>query len=157
MARYCRGVDRLDAELIRSAYHADGVDEHGELSGTRDAFVDELIPVLRRNYLATSHQITNQLVDLAGDTAFVESYVTAVHKTEVDDVRWQEIAHGRYLDRFERRDGKWRIAHRLVVVHSRNAREVAPSRLATDEARLVRGSRDRSDPSYGRGRWSLRD
>ena len=27
LLRYCRGVDRCDAELISSCYHADAVDE----------------------------------------------------------------------------------------------------------------------------------
>ena len=29
LTRYCRGVDRMDAELIASAYHPDAIDEHG--------------------------------------------------------------------------------------------------------------------------------
>ncbi|HJY93624.1 MAG TPA: nuclear transport factor 2 family protein, partial [Streptosporangiaceae bacterium] len=32
--RYCRGVDRLDAELMRSAYHNDATDDHGVFVGS---------------------------------------------------------------------------------------------------------------------------
>jgi hypothetical protein len=31
--RYCRGVDRLDADMIRSAYWPDCVDNHLEFTG----------------------------------------------------------------------------------------------------------------------------
>ena len=29
MIRYCRGLDRMDAELVGSAYHPDAHDDHG--------------------------------------------------------------------------------------------------------------------------------
>ena len=28
--RYCRGIDRMDWDLIRSCYHPDAIDDHGE-------------------------------------------------------------------------------------------------------------------------------
>jgi ketosteroid isomerase-like protein len=146
--RYCRGVDRLDAETIKSAYHPDAYDDHGELKGSVDEFVAELVPLLRSNYVSTSHNICNQLVDLDGDRAFVESYLIAVHVTESDGNQWQEIVFGRYVDRFERRDGDWRIVHRVVVIDSRNTQRVEPSRLATDETKIPRGRRDGTDAVY---------
>ena len=38
--RYSRGIDRLDAEAVRSCYHPDGTDEHTGFAGPRDEFVD---------------------------------------------------------------------------------------------------------------------
>ena len=32
--RYCRGIDRLDREMIRSVYHDDAIDEHGLWKGS---------------------------------------------------------------------------------------------------------------------------
>jgi hypothetical protein len=43
LMRYSRGVDRLDRELLRSAYHPDAVDDHGMFAGGRDAFVDWVV------------------------------------------------------------------------------------------------------------------
>jgi hypothetical protein len=141
-------VDRLDPEMIKSAYHPDGYDDHGDLKGSVDEFVADLVPLLRSNYVSTSHNICNQLIDLDGDRAFVESYLIAVHVTESDGNQWQEIVFGRYVDRFERRDGDWRIVHRVVVIDSRNTQPVQPSRLATDETKIPRGRRDETDAVY---------
>ena len=50
IARYARGVDRFDRELILSAFHPDAIDEHGKFVGTRDGFADWAL-----NQHSTSH------------------------------------------------------------------------------------------------------
>jgi hypothetical protein len=52
---------------------------------------------------------------------------------------------GRYLDRFERRDGEWRIAHRKVIFDSMRSR---PSQEVPIKPNWIRGQRDSSDPIY---------
>jgi hypothetical protein len=146
--RYCRGVDRLEPDMIRSAYHPDGYDEHGELHGGRDEFIEALVPLVRDNYVSTSHNVANQLIELNGDRALSESYFVAVHVTESEAQQWQEIVFGRYVDNFERRDGEWRIAHRVCVIDSRNTQAIRPSRLATDEKRIPRGRHYPDDTVY---------
>jgi hypothetical protein len=69
MARYCRGVDRLDADLIKSAYHPDAFDDHGPFKGLRDEFVAWVVPFLRREYVVTSHHLTTQSIEVQGDVA----------------------------------------------------------------------------------------
>jgi hypothetical protein len=146
--RYCRGVDRLEPEMIRSAYHPDGYDDHGDLKGSRDEYVDALVPLLRSHYVSTSHNIANQLIEIEGDRALSESYLIAVHVTESEGTQWQEIVFGRYVDNFEKRDGEWRIAHRVCVIDSRNTQAVRPSRLATDETKIPRGRHYPDDTVY---------
>jgi hypothetical protein len=54
-------------------------------------------------------------------------------------------AYGRYIDRWERRNGAWKIAHRIMVGFASNAYPVTPEpgiRFA------AAGSRSREDPSY---------
>ena len=43
LVRYCRGVDRLDSELILSAYHPDAIDDHGMFVGSPQEFANFFI------------------------------------------------------------------------------------------------------------------
>ena len=58
--RYCRGIDRMDAELVRSCYHADATDEHGAFLGTRDVFVDWVMDAIAQ-FTVTMHVVANHL------------------------------------------------------------------------------------------------
>jgi 3-phenylpropionate/cinnamic acid dioxygenase small subunit len=61
----------------------------------------------------TKHVITNVNIQLHGDQATASSYATVFQQTEV--LPLQPIASGRYVDRFERVDGTWRWADRLIT------------------------------------------
>jgi hypothetical protein len=61
----------------------------------------------------TRHIDSNILIELDGDTATSRSYVTVLQQTAT--LPLQPIATGRYLDRFERVDGQWRFAERLIT------------------------------------------
>ncbi|ATI79938.1 nuclear transport factor 2 family protein [Sphingobium yanoikuyae] len=66
----------------------------------------------------TWHTVANILieVDPSGETATAHSYYT-VHQ-QLDGFALQPIVTGKYLDRFEKHDGKWRFAHRALTAHS---------------------------------------
>jgi SnoaL-like domain len=115
VARYCRGVDRMDLDLVRSCYHDDAHDEHGSFSGTVDAYLEWLQPLLAK-YDATMHFIGNQLVEFDdADTAWVETYGMSVHRSASDTPHLNLTTGFRFVDRFERRGGEWRIAQRVAV------------------------------------------
>ncbi len=114
--RYCRGIDRLDLELVRSCYHADATEEHGSFSGGVSDYLEWVAKLLAR-YRTTLHLVANLLVEFGPDpdAAAVESYGVAVHRGR-DATPHLNLATGfRYLDRFERRTAGWRIAHRVAV------------------------------------------
>lgn len=116
LARYCRGVDRGDAALVQSAYHADAIDEHASvlLSGNR---IGADIIAMTRNQRVTHHSINNTIIEfLSSDLAASESYYSAWQTVPLDGRERVLVAVGRYLDRFERRQGTWKIAHRHVIV-----------------------------------------
>jgi len=145
--RYCRAVDRRDLELFRSVYHPDAVHEHGSHAQKGQDFAKLVVDSMVR-FAATTHFLTNHRIDLRGDVAHVESYCLACHREERDDEKTDLVMALRYIDRFERRDGVWRIAHRLAV-HDWS-REDPVARDWPGAADVVRGRRDRDDPSYRR-------
>lgn len=114
--RYCRGVDRGDPELIASVYHADAIDNHGAWKGKGRDFGAYLVPAMDAVPLVGQHHITNALINVKGETADVESYFVAFHPENTADAPRLVLVGGRYIDRFERRDGKWLIADRVVVL-----------------------------------------
>ncbi len=61
--RYCRGVDRMDRELVRSCYHAGATDSHGSFTGTVDEYLVWVWRVLAR-YSVTMHFLGNVLIEL---------------------------------------------------------------------------------------------
>jgi uncharacterized protein (TIGR02246 family) len=65
----------------------------------------------------THHVTTNIAVkfDEAADTAAARSYFTVFQA--LPNLPLQSVAAGRYSDRFERRDGRWRFVERRVRVH----------------------------------------
>jgi hypothetical protein len=161
LATYSRAVDRLDRELLLSVYHADAIDDHGVFVGSPQAFADWVIPMHTATHLSHQHCIFNSTVDLEGTVAHVESYYMFVGLNRRG--RPLAMSGGRYLDRMEKRDGRWAIAARVCV------RDWAPldgvpevldqaslTVVTLDErtAELMRTgfqtARDRSDPSYVR-------
>ena len=143
--RYCRAIDRTDEELLASVYHLDATDDHGSFSGDANEFVTRTIRRMRDEYRASQHRISNILIEFQEEIAFVESYVVAIHS--LPDGR-TEMAGARYVDRFARRDGSWKIARRLVVMDWDLT--VESDAISPHLAAFSRGCRDRSDPVYDR-------
>lgn len=143
LMRYCRGIDRLDEDILREVYWPDGWDDHGPFNGPVSEFIPFIIKFLRERLDSHSHYICNELIEVDGDVAWGESYFYVAQSVERDGVVQDITAGGRYIDRFERREGRWGIARRLVVndwTRSAPAHVVLPRRVA--------GSRDRNDPVY---------
>lgn len=152
LMRYCRGVDRCDAELVRSAYHPDATDDHGYWKGRGWDFAAFIVAAKLADNDWTTHAVRNVLVEVDTDVAHVahvESYVEASLKPhDVDEVR---VFVGRYVDRFELRDGDWLIADRVVVHDWDDARPLQPGGIGLPLAGFARGTRgDHTDPVYRR-------
>ena len=111
LKRFARAVDRQDWKLARELYHDDAFDDHGFFKGPPDAFLAH-IAKLHEQQQHSMHFNTNVLIEfLAKDRAFVETYVLVLQRFADRRV----TASARYLDRFEKRAGVWRVAHRTLV------------------------------------------
>ncbi|MEO5597056.1 MAG: nuclear transport factor 2 family protein [Novosphingobium sp.] len=149
LLRYTRGVDRHDAALMRSAYHDDACDEHGVAKGSPVEFCDWAISYHAANQNQHHHIITNTSIDLAGDTAHGETYYMFWGDNREGPAT---LSFGRYIDRFERRAGKWAIAHRVCI----NQQTTALGELEMPEewVAIMKSTgpsrRDKDDLSYDR-------
>lgn len=125
--RYAQGVDRGDWEQVRSGYHADAYDAHGDYQGGVDGFIDWLQK--RFDGVDNSmHFLGQSLIEFAGpDVALVETYFVSRRLRPVTEKEQRSLnasdaiareGWGRYVDRFERRNNQWRVAHRTVVLEA---------------------------------------
>lgn len=141
LSLYCRAMDRIDATLGYGVWHADGTADYGSLfTGSGRGFVDWAC-ALHRTMLGHSHLVSNLLVETRGDMALSEVHVIAtLRRAEGDAVR-QTTVHGRYLDRWSHRDGRWAIDRRRFVQDFSEVRVVEAGTPGL-------GRRDTDDPSY---------
>ena len=115
---YCHGIDRCDADLVASVYHPDATDDHGSFVGLGTEFAFHATKKLREHAVATTHFCGLPSITFETPTiAHVETQVLAWHrvKESVGPREFLEQFCGRYFDRFECRDGDWRIAHRSLT------------------------------------------
>ena len=140
---YCRAMDRMDVNLGYSIWHADGEADYGEaiFQGTGRGFVD-WVTKTHAGMVRHSHQVSNIIVNLDGDRAASESYVTAALRMENADGLVEITTRGRYLDRWSCREGRWAIDRRVYVHDFDDVRRIEATQIAGTS------TRDRSDPSY---------
>ena len=149
IVKAARAMDRLDEELWAQAWHPDGTDDHGGWIGPAEQFIKKSLLRVPR-WRRFQHYLLNQSIDLDGDVAHVETYFWATLLHLDDD--WADYSVGRYLDRVERRDGRWAIAHRLTTLEWTGVLPPRPDGggKAPSPDLFVRGAHDRTDRSYDR-------
>ncbi len=153
LIRYCRAVDRRDADLMRRVYWPDAVDDHAVFKGDVEAFIQYSFPFLEG--VVTAHAISNIWVDLTGPSeAFSECYFQAFHDFPSADGRLERTVGGRYLDSHQKRGGEWRIIARTLAIDWYNER---PGNSVWDSGRYAdlenRGAPKPHDPLYRLHPW----
>lgn len=113
VANYCRGIDRLDLDLVRSTYHRDAIDHHTGFDGSIDEYIAWLEPRLPL-FTGTHHLMGNHLAEIVGDRAVAETYLIATH-WDVDDENRNLTTGIRYVDLMTRREGRWAVSERWAV------------------------------------------
>jgi len=154
--RYTRGLDRHDLELERSVFWPDAAISYGALLNLED--IDTWANISHANNAAHQHHVTGLTLNVDGDTAHEEGdilFSSDVVRDKSLDVpgtatpgravagSQATLGTGRYVNRYERRDGEWRmIVHEYV--HDVSLRLDAIDLCATG----CIGRWDRTDISY---------
>lgn len=118
---YCHGFDKRDWDRFAAIWWPDAVWDIGPPFGSFegiDGIAHVTKDILWDAWLASSHFTTNLVVTFDGaDTASGICDVDCIGTTS--DEQAQTVS-ATYYDRFERRDGVWKIARRKVKMHHFN-------------------------------------
>ncbi len=137
-------MDRRDFQLLKTCYWPDASEEHGAVT---DFFV--WLDVRTRDWDRTMFCLSQIIIDLEGDVAAVETYFHGYRKRPKPTGGWfDEFVSGRYVDKMTKRQGEWRIQHRIVVFewfrHLPDCMDVVGSPFGAAR----RGARKPADPIY---------
>jgi hypothetical protein len=132
--------------MLLSAYHPEAIDDHGTYVGGVEGFADHVFALHFGMQHYTQHHITNHRCEIEGDVAHTESYY--LFRCLNREKPFYCHSSGRYIDRFERRQGKWAIATRICLVEARDD-NWGPEGLEVNSA-YVESKRDAGDVSYMR-------
>jgi hypothetical protein len=162
--RYARGIDRRNWDFLASVFHPGAIVDQGDFKGT----IEDMIALVKQRHAAieqSAHMLTNILIEFdSPDGAVVESYYLAYLRNahlpavvkvallgpdagEAGKIDMRSL--GRYIDRFERRDGKWKIARRVCVAETLTG-QVVPDGASLSPA-WVMATRDPDDAV-----WAMR-
>lgn len=156
IAAYAHAIDRRRWDMMPLLFHADATFSFGPIEGGWQGFVEQAKAIIDP-CLITQHQLGQVQFGFDGeDICHTETYMTAMHTippgypaVEVFPDKgtvYSAVIAGRYVDRFERRSGEWRIAHRSGIYDWREFREVE----GVDLSQLPEGAsgfHDDRDPS----------
>jgi hypothetical protein len=146
---YCRAVDRGDVATLRQLYHHDATDAHGAFStGSAEDFLAEI--AASRPYIRSmQHHVTTVNFAISGDNADGEIYTIATHTFIAGDRDVEVLIGGRYLDKYEKRDGTWKFIERTIVTDWARVNDPSLVDLSHPITRdTLKGSPDADDPSY---------
>ena len=112
--RYCQAVDRCDLDMLKSCYWEDGYDDHGFFAGNAHEFAEYVIPCLEK-VDSSMHSITNTRFKFDGDRCACASQWAVTHRLAHDDGFTDFLHQGRYLDVGGKREGEWKLLHRVIA------------------------------------------
>jgi hypothetical protein len=150
LARYSRALDRCDIDILKSVFWPDAHDDHGMFVGNIDEFAEFSMKTLA-TMDRTMHLVANCVIDFDdADHARSETYIVAWHDIAGDIATSHLVAGGRYLDRFERRSGEWRILERVFISDWHQSQYSTANWDGAMLAQITRrGGRFPNDPAFG--------
>ncbi|MEN3952415.1 nuclear transport factor 2 family protein [Iodidimonas sp. SYSU 1G8] len=145
---YCRAADRADDGLMRRLWHPGAKVSYGEYSGGFEGFCDYWAGV-RDRFERITHLIGNDYFEIDGDRAVGETLVARIEVLPRASGTVDRMIGGRFLDRFERRGGVWKLSGRAFVLDwNVNRPTTAIWDRAVYASLPLRGGRAPEDPVY---------
>jgi len=141
-------VDRGNIPALRELFHPDAIAEYGfNKSKTVDEFLEHFT-IQRPQLSGVQHHVTTVAIKVDGDYAEAENYAIAHCNIEEDDGLKTFVIGGRYLDKYERRDGVWKISHRLGL-EDWSVKVTAPPKRSNElVGQIPIGGIGEADPGY---------
>jgi uncharacterized protein (TIGR02246 family) len=121
VARYCHYIDSVQIEEWLDCFTENGAfDFFGSRTEGREA-LRELGAGMEATQASTPmrHIVTNVIVDVDGDTATSSSYLQILMADRPPTM----MTSGRYQDRLQRVDGRWRFVERVLLPDAAPAAE----------------------------------
>ena len=151
LVSYCRAVDRADLDLLAACYHDDATEDHGgTFEGSARDYIAGIAAILPRSKM--THTTSNIAIELTGDKALVESHILAFARLKKDGEKFDCLTLARAIDRFEKRDGAWKIAARRMVWEWNHDMPMSEGwgrgLIAPDPSVLVKGAKKPADRLY---------
>ncbi|HXK25816.1 MAG TPA: nuclear transport factor 2 family protein [Myxococcota bacterium] len=147
LAEYCHACDRADEALMRAVYTGDdSFDDHGRVKAPGPEYARIMTGLILERTEAISHLLGQSLIKVEGDTAGAETFFVAFMRLPGQEgmpPRMNQLV-GRFVDRLERIDGKWKIRHRTCVRDTSMTQSVERDDYAAYG--FAEGTRDRGDP-----------
>jgi SnoaL-like domain len=152
--RYCRGIDRMDADMTLACFASDAVLDYASLyKGDPGGFVRWLWPI-HAAMKGHTHSISNIFLEQTAERLQTsEAYVMTTLRMSLTDNLVDLVSTGRYLDRWKNSSTGWVIDRRTYLSDLTTVRPVVSADLSQTLPRLpgphpVRVARDRGDLSY---------
>jgi hypothetical protein len=146
MSRYARAVDRNEWGAVKSCFTDDATDHHGVVVGSIDDLVEVASARLDKTW-AGMHCLCQHYIEIDGDNARGETYaLTSRRRFSASGDGEEDTFSGlRYLDRYRRVSGEWKIAERVTALEWCTT---IPARNWLPVEKFITGKKDKSDISY---------
>lgn len=145
LSGHAHALDRHDSGDLCEAYHPDAWENHGAFQGPARDFASRSGEAHAAFCQSHLHHLSNHTIEVEGDRAHAETYFLAglLRKDGIT-----EMVGGRYVDRLERRDGRWAIAERACLVEWNG--ELRATSSPFDKESFLQGRWDAADLSHQR-------
>ncbi|MBY0421688.1 MAG: nuclear transport factor 2 family protein [Parvularculaceae bacterium] len=147
LAEYCHACDRADGAMMAALYAGDdSFDDHGSVKAPGPEYAGIMTKLIEERTEAAWHILGQSIINVDGDRAAAETFFLAYFRLRAADGGAPQLNQlaGRFVDRLQRIDGRWKIKHRTCV------RDVSLTQTIEKDAYaaygFVGGRRDRDDP-----------